>query len=164
MRYLSSFLLLLAPMCLGAQMLDVQPGARIRVRAPALVAGRVDGTVIARSGDSIIVATPSLTQYRLSLASLASVEVYQGRSRSLGALKGALWTAGITVPLVAATELDQSSDVNRGELIVAAAVIYGGTGALIGALIGADSWKSHAIAPRVVASREHVRVGVGLEF
>jgi len=72
MRY-ASLVLLALPLSLGAQMLDVQPGARIRVSAPSVVAGRIDGTVINRTPDSVVVATPGLFQYRFGLSSMASI-------------------------------------------------------------------------------------------
>jgi len=49
MRYALSLVPLMIPFCLGAQMLDVQPGARVRVTAPGVVAGRIDGTVVSRT-------------------------------------------------------------------------------------------------------------------
>jgi hypothetical protein len=36
-----------------AQLIELQPGARVRVRAPEVVAGRLEAVVIARSGDTV---------------------------------------------------------------------------------------------------------------
>jgi len=164
MRY-ASLVLLALPLSLGAQMLDVQPGARIRVSAPSVVAGRIDGTVINRTPDSVVVATPGLVQYRFGLSSMASIEVYQGRSHALGAWKGALWGGGVMLPFALIGTMDSPRGTDQAPFILTVETVYAGVGAIIGSIVGADSWASHAAAtPRVTAGAGATHVGFALQF
>jgi hypothetical protein len=152
------------PLSLEAQMLDVRPGARVRVTAPGLVAGRIDGTVINRTDDSIVVATTSLAQYRLGLSSLATLEVYQGRNHGLGARKGALWGAGVMLPFAMIATIDAPRPGDAFGVIAECETVYAGIGAIIGSIIGADSWGAHDLTPRVGSSGGALRVGASLRF
>jgi hypothetical protein len=146
---------------LGAQMLDLRPGARVRVAAPGVLAGQLEGTVIERNGDSIVVATVQTAQYRIALSSASSISVYQGKSRSLGAWKGALWTGGIIGGLMLAASGGSSEYTG---FVFEAAAIYGGIGALIGAAIGAESWSDHAMQPALAVTRNGAGIGARLHF
>jgi hypothetical protein len=64
MRRLALFLIALSPAVSRAQVIDVQPGARVRVTAPGVVAGDLDAVVLQRVGDSLVVAQQSAAQYR----------------------------------------------------------------------------------------------------
>src|SRR5205823_14272559 len=76
------------PACLAGQMIDLRPGARVRVTAPGVLAGRLEGTIIERSADSIVVATTQAAQYRIGLSSASSISDFEGRRRLPGAGKG----------------------------------------------------------------------------
>jgi hypothetical protein len=152
------------PLSLAAQMLDVRPGARVRVTAPGLVAGRIDGTVINRTDDSIVVATTSLAQYRLGLSSLGTLEVYQGRSHGLGARNGALWGAGVMLPFAMIATIDTPRTGDAFAVVAEVETVYAGVGAIIGSIIGADSWGAHDLAPRFGSSGGALRVGASLRF
>src|SRR4051812_8526913 len=164
MRCAWSLFLLALPLSLGAQMLDVQPGARIRVRAPSAVAGRIDGTVLNRTTDSIVIATPALVQYRLGLSSLASLEVYQGRSHSLGAWKGALWGGGVMLPLALLGTIDTPRGTDQAAVFFEVETVYAGVGAIIGSIIGAESWSAHTLTPRITAGGGGLHLGATLQF
>jgi hypothetical protein len=153
------------PIALQAQMIDVQPGARVRVTAPGVIAGRLQGTVIARMNDSIVVATPQMVQYRLALGSLSEIAVSQGKSRAAGAKRGAIWGAGITAPLlmigVAGDSTFRSSGEKAGFIAVGTAM-YAGIGALIGAAIGAEGWSSHVTTkPQIAVTASHAGLRIG---
>lgn len=78
-----------------AQMESLIPGVRVRIRAPGSVSGRLTGTVLTRTSDSLSIATESGVPLHLPLSRLTAVEVSRGKSRSMGAMKGALWGAGV---------------------------------------------------------------------
>jgi hypothetical protein len=101
----------------GAQPLsELAPGARVRIRAPGIVAGRYTGTVLSRTADTLVVASSAAAAARVPVSSLTSVEVSRGKSRSRGVLKGIAWGApiGLAVGLLAAASL--SSDPDYGGL------------------------------------------------
>lgn len=129
-----------------AQLADLVPGARIRLQSPTN-GDRVDGTIIARGPDSITVATLRGKQYQAALNTVRSVDLYRGRSRIVGAKKGAFWGAVIAaVPLViayAAANPKRDRWSRADELRFSAFVlkVYAETGAVIGAFVGADSWQ-----------------------
>ena len=164
MRYNWLLTLLALPLSIQAQMLDVQPGARIRVTAPGLVAGRIEGTVINRTADSVVVATPGFAQYRLGLNSLATLEVYQGRSHGAGAKKGALWGAGVMLPFALLATIDTPRSGDAVGVAAEVEIVYAGIGAIIGSIIGADSWSTHAMTPNIGSTGGALRVGATLHF
>jgi hypothetical protein len=152
--------LLLASLVLataGAQPFsELAPGARVRIRAPGIVAGRYTGTVLSRTADTLVVASSAAAVARVPVSSLTSVEVSRGKSRSRGALKGIAWGApiGLVVGLLAAAAL--SSDPNYGGLeetskgeFVAQSFAGGAIwGAIIGAIAGSERWDRYDLPTR----------------
>jgi hypothetical protein len=161
-------LLIAMPVAAHAQMLDVQPGARVRVVAPGMVAGRVEGTVISRMGDSVVLATAQMTQIRLALGSVTSLDLYRGRSKAAGARKGALWTGAITAPLLILGEIGDAtlSDAEKVGFVAFGTGVWTGIGALIGMAVGAEDWSSYAFKPTVdVATKgQGLRIGGRVSF
>jgi len=135
---------------LGAQVQELQPGTRVRVRAPSVLAGQVTGVVIARAGDSITVSRPEATPLAMPLSALTSLEISRGKSRSRGAGTGALWGGGIMlvlgiIPFADLPCKDEQSgpDCERiSQVENAAFSAVGGVmiGAAIGTAIGAERW------------------------
>jgi hypothetical protein len=129
----------------GAQLADLIPGARIRL-TPPFGSGQIDGTIVARTGDSIVLATPRGTQYHAALGSLRRIDLYRGRSQWLGLRKGATWGAAImAVPaIIAYAEASPRRDgVSRAAELrfsLFALGIYTGTGAIIGFAVRSESW------------------------
>ena len=160
--------LLDAPFAARAQMIDVQPGARVRVTAPGVLASRFEGTVIARTADSIVVASPQALQYRLAISTINEVAVSQGKSRSLGAKRGALWTGGIAAGLLTLAILPDTMGTagEKAGCIAFGTGVYAGIGALVGMAIGAESWSSHTMKPAVTVAGTGgaVRVGARIKF
>jgi hypothetical protein len=129
-----------------AQLVDLLPGARVRVQ-PVADTSRVDGTIIARDAESLTVATLHGQQYRATLGALRTVDVYRGRSRMVGAKKGAIWGAAvIAVPLAIAfvardPKRDGWSRKDELHLSLWAIRVYAETGAVIGAFVRAERWE-----------------------
>jgi hypothetical protein len=157
-----------------AQLIELQPGARVRVRAPEVVAGRLEAVVIARSGDTVTLTTPRGAPIPVPLGAITAAEVSRGRSRSDGAVKGLKLGTGIglAMGLLSAIGYDAGSDacgsepcendLTPGEL-VAASLITGATlGAGIGAMVGAEHWERLTIPARVVVRRDRDRLTLAL--
>ena len=115
-----------------AQLAELQPGARVRVRAPEVVAGRLETVVIARSGDTVTLTTPRGAPIPVPLGAITTAEVSRGRSHRDGAVKGLKLGTGIglAMGLLSAIGYDAGSDacgsepcendLAPGELIAAA--------------------------------------------
>ncbi len=136
-----------------AQKLDeIQPGARIRFRAPGFVAGRVAATVLRRSSDTLYVAEEDRTLLSVPVRSISAVDVSRGTSHGLGAWKGAAWGAGIGLVLGPIAALDSTSSGGKqsvGESMVFTSVGGAVIGAIIGGVIGSERWDSFELPSRV---------------
>ena len=64
-----------------AQLTEIQPGARVRIAAPGIVAGRYVGTVLTRSADTVELGAPGTSPIKVPIARITSVEVSRGSSR-----------------------------------------------------------------------------------
>jgi hypothetical protein len=163
-------LVLLAPLTStdAQQLSEVAPGARVRIRAPGVVAGRYTGTVLSRTADTIAIASSGASSVRVPVASLTSVEVSRGKSRSRGAIKGAAWGAGIGL-IFGVLTTGISDDVGYGsEGEYLAANLVGGAfwGALIGAIAGSERWDRYDLPARssLVLPVTPGRFGVGVRL
>ena len=76
---------------LEAQLTEVQPGARVRVEAPGIVAGRYVGTVLTRTADTVVVGNPHAVPLRIPFARITAIEISRGKSRTEGAISGIKW-------------------------------------------------------------------------
>jgi hypothetical protein len=164
------------PRPLAAQMSELQPGARIRVQAPGIVAGRYEGTVLTRTADTIVVGGPNVSPVRVPLARVSSLEISRGNSRAEGAIAGMKWgvpiMAGFGVVIGAAAASDDNtclgcSEIGSGD-VVAVTALFALSGAIygagIGALIGRERWDQFDLAPRTSLRIQSGRIGLGLEF
>lgn len=151
-----ALLMLASPLLLtavGAQPLsEVAPGARVRIRAPGIVAGRYTGTVLSRTSDTIVVASSAAASVRVPVGSLTSVEVSRGRSRARGAGKGALWGGGIGIGLGVLAAAAGSAEDYGGESdaeVITGSILGGAIwGALIGAIVGSERWERYDLPAR----------------
>ena len=160
---------------------EVQPGVRVRVVSPA--AGTVTGRVTAVQGDEFLVARDRLADtVRLSANQLASLDLSVGRHkrRWRGAGLGLLGGAALGAVIGAATyqKPDCSGeayfcDLGRGFDASFGAVVFGGVGAVTGALVGAgsaDDWKPLSLRSRtslelrMPRSTGRLSVGASLRF
>ena len=142
----------------GAQMLEAQPGTRIRIEAPGVVAGRFDGIVLSRTPDTLTIASQNAAPLAIPVARITGMEVSRGSSRADGALRGVQWGAGvgailglIYLPVVHACT-NCVSKPGDGEVLEN--MVIGGTiwGAAIGAIVGRERWERFELAPRVALS------------
>jgi hypothetical protein len=133
---------------------DLTPGARVRIRAPGFER-EIDGVVLGKSSDSVVVSTPAGVHHRFAVDSLRSLEFFRGHTRPAGAKTGALWGLGIGTAL-SVVSFGFAGDANsvssmRAEvvLIVWAVSGYGILGALIGSVVGRDVWNAVRLKPTV---------------
>ncbi len=165
--------LAVGPRASDAQLAELRPGARVRVRAPSVLAGRPEAYIAARSGDSLTLVVPNQSPYVVPLAAITSAEVSRGKSRSRGAIKGVIWGGGIGVALglfsLGSEEEDCQVDCVREEPGVWMVTSLGSgvlLGAVIGAFVGAERWERLHLTPQVAAdpARRTWRVGVTRSF
>jgi len=133
---------------LGAQnaapLAEVQPGARVRIEAPGVVAGHFVGTVLSRTVDSVHVGSQTSAPITLALSQITSLEVSRGNSRVGGMLRGLAWGAplGLAFAAMATTSSCHSvcsvPDSRKLVRIFAVSGVVWGAG--FGALIGHERW------------------------
>jgi len=156
-----------------AQQSEVQPGARVRIEAPGIVAGRYVGTVLTRSADTLELGTPKSAPIKVPVARITSLELSRGSSRSLGAVRGLVWGTPIGLVLgvlaAAGTSGDPYCYDNCGTSGgYKAGLILGGTvsgalwGAGIGALVGREHWERFDVTPRTSFDAPQRRTTFGL--
>jgi hypothetical protein len=130
---------------------EVQPGARVRVEAPGIVAGKYVGTVLTRNADTLTLGSPSAVPVKLPVNSIRSLEISRGKSRSAGAVRGILWGVPIGVVLgvfsVATADncdacFEAPADTEAFALFTASGLLWG---AGIGALVGRERWERFAL-------------------
>ena len=138
---------------LGAQtpLAEVQPGARVRVEAPGIVAGKYVGTVLTRSADTLVLGNPSSAQVKLPVGSIRSLEISRGKSRSAGAVRGMLWggSIGLAVGVLGVATAEDClacyESVSDDEALALYTVSGLAWGAGIGALVGRERWERFAL-------------------
>jgi hypothetical protein len=160
----------------NAQLSELQPGARVRVTAPGIVANRYVGTVLSRSGDTLHLGGPNAAPVSVPLNRITSVEVSRGKSRLHGAGRGILWGApiGLVIGLASANSLEDctafgcsdASSGERGAYVLASALGGALWGAGIGALVGRERWEQFDLTPHGAFDYRdgRTRVGVAVKF
>ena len=148
-----------------AQLADLQPGARVRVQAPEVVAGRLEATVIARRRDTVTLTMPRGAPIPVPLTAITAAEVSRGRSHRDGAVKGLAWGMGVGLAagMISAITYDAQSnacgaepcenDYSPGEVVAGGLLTGAMLGAGIGAIKGAEHWQRLTIPARVVVRR-----------
>lgn len=165
-------LLMVVSFAHGAQTAQAQTGLRegVKVRIAVPAAPRVTGVVQSVTPDSIILFTePSGIRFGIARPSVQSMWVSQGRSASAGAKKGALWGVATFGGLGILTAIAMASETSLGEgdpgMIAAGfAAVAVAEGAIIGAIIGAfvksERWKSVSLSPTVGTGANGLRLGL----
>lgn len=170
-RLLTLALLALPLASVDAQLAELTPGTKVRLRAPTAVAGQLKGLVIARTNDSVTVTRENATPVAIPLAALTSLEISRGKNRLRGAGKGALWGAGSASVLFALIPADDCAagesgpaceTLSVGESVALGAIGGAIWGVLIGALVGSEHWE-RAILPSQVTVAPAPR-GRGLQL
>lgn len=164
-----------APVAL-AQSNELQPGARVRVVAPGIVANRYVGTVLSRRGDTLQLGGPNAAPVFVPLDRVTSLEISRGRSRLSGAGRGVVWGApiGLAFGVATATSLEDCTDFGcrdatsgeRGAYVFASLLAGATWGAGIGALVGRERWERFDVAPRATFDYRagRTRFGVALRL
>jgi hypothetical protein len=136
---------------------EIQPGARVRVTAPGVVAARYVGTVLSRSGDSLTIGSPNAMPLAISTSRITSLEISRGKSRADGAIRGMKWGVPIGLALGAVTIgfadcADCASNSDDAGSALGWVAINGVSGAIwgagIGALIGRERWERFDLPQR----------------
>ncbi len=129
---------------------QIQPGSRVRIEAPTVWQERQVGTVSAVHGDTLFVAVEGIggDDRALTLDSIDRLELSTGRhgNAGVGALVG--FGSGALFGLLATAQAETApcgfSTCTAGEQRVLAVtvlgVLFGGLGALIGAISKTDDW------------------------
>lgn len=174
-------LVVLAPRA-RAQLAEAQPGSRVRIQAPGIVAGRYVGTVLSRTADTLVLGSTNAAPVQVPISRITTAEVSRGSSRGLGAVQGLKWGVpiGLAIGVLAAAGSDnpdnvyctgfdncgQSNGAFRARVITGS--IVGGAiwGAAIGALVGRERWERFDVAPRTSFDirRDGARLGLALGF
>lgn len=131
---------------------ELQPGTRVRVQAPGVVAGAYTGTVLAWRGDTLVLGSPASAPASVPVSRVTSLEVSRGTSRALGAISGLKWGTpiGLGLGLALLPSINSCRTCNKGEAS-SAVILYGVSGAIwgagIGALIGKERWDRFELPP-----------------
>lgn len=169
MRTLHIAILLLAP-CIAAQAQGViRPGAKVRIEAPGIVAGRTEGTILSATADSLVIAGPALAPLAVSRAMVSSIEVSGGRDRWMGTKKGTVigagWGLGLGMIVAMTAENCTGSSTPRSctplssndRTAIMGVMTYVGAfyGAIIGAIAGRESWTAVDLPARTAIELTH---------
>jgi hypothetical protein len=161
--FVISAIMLVVPISAAAsQVSELRPGAYVRIRAPGVLAGEVEGAILGRDNDTLRVARPGSAPVAVSLASITHAAVHRGRTRGAGALKGAKWGVGVGLGLgllnIAFSDCSgahcEASDNALG--VATFTAIGAGVGAIVGTVVRAERWEQLELprhdVPSLVAS------------
>ena len=123
-------------------------GSKVRLWAPTVVKGRLEGTVVESDEKSLVVGRDDRMPVRVSRQSITQLQLNTGRQRK--ALKGMLIGAGIGAALFQVTVSDNGNCQNaitvcttsRGQAAGLGLAVGAAWGAGIGALIKRDRWST----------------------
>jgi hypothetical protein len=143
--------LLLALLPLGtsrAQRAELKAGAHVRLRAPRVTAGLVEGVILEVQRDTMTIVPVSGAPLPIAIASVTEAEVYRGKSTRAAAKTGALWGGliSLAIGVISAGFSDtapgaKSSTGTRIGGAVAITVVGAGIGALVGGARGSEQWE-----------------------
>jgi hypothetical protein len=167
--------LLYAAMPARGQVTEAQPGARVRLSAPGIVAGSYVGTVLAREPGTLRVGSPSTPPLDVPIERITSLEISRGKSRAAGSGRGAVigGVIGLAFGLAAAvSDADNRTyfnyDTGRRDTLSRGAIVgyvtFSGavTGALIGLLVPKERWERFELAPRTGVDPRRRRMELGI--
>jgi hypothetical protein len=164
-RWITAALLLMASPLLGQE-----PGARVRVTAPAVSQEPFVGTYWGVRDDGTLAFTTEETEEIVGVSrdELELLEIHLGRHRHTIAGMTVGWLAGTAAGIaLGATEASQSDSEWAGLAVVAGAVVGGAAGLVLGTVVGAlavtDEWQPVSPpAKPMVAVQPSGRFSVGL--
>jgi hypothetical protein len=139
----------------SAPAIEIRAGSRVRLDAPGIVGDHMVATVIARSDDTLTVASQNAPPIAVPTSRITRLEVSRGDSRTAGALHGIKVGVpiGAVFGVLGLLLIDDcnycESPPNRGAIIPAFAASGAFYGAIIGAIVQHEQWAPFALAPRV---------------
>jgi hypothetical protein len=118
-------------------------GTKVRLRAPTLFSGRIEGMVIETNESSLLIGVNDRVPLRVSRQAITQLEVSMGRRRR--PLKGMIVGAGIGAAVYAIAGVsyqgDASASASEWAHFLGLGMLGGAAwGAGIGALINSDRW------------------------
>ena len=146
---LAALLVTLPLVTVDAQRAELRPGARVRIVAPGVVAGRVEGVILGVQNDTMTFAPLQGAPLPIAVAMVTEAQVYRGKSSRAGLKSGAMLGGGIGLALGVLSasfsdspsgESGSSSAGTRVGGAIAITVFGAGLGALIGNGRGGDNW------------------------
>jgi hypothetical protein len=160
----------------GARAEDPEPGSRVRIRLDR-EAGRkrggreVTGKLIEAGTERLVVALARDRRVEVSRATIERVDVSRGRSRGKGALKGFAIGAGLGLTFFGPARAVCRDDgflacVGEDAGLYLGTPLLGAIGAGIGAIRGAEQWRTveHSRGPRVAVAPLLAGGGVGVRL
>lgn len=168
MKHILVALLVVAPTLLEAQATSspttvILPGRRIRVETTQSF---IAGSLSAETADSLVLIDKNSARVAFSTREIRGIQMSEGKSHALGAVKGMGYGAAILGGGFAL--LGGMSGYPEAALIygIAGGMTGAVYGAVIGAIAGAEKWSApHAHVPRVtVGSAPSGATRVGLSF
>ena len=165
--------LMLGPIAAQAQYAEAQPGTRVRIEAPGIVAGRFEGTVLSRDNDMVRVGSPSATPVDVPINRITSFEISRGASRWAGVRRGAVIgiPIGLAFGLIAASgdadsrmywDAGGRDTASRGAIVAYSVLAGAFWGGVVGALIPKERWEPFALTPRTGFDSRRGRFELGL--
>jgi hypothetical protein len=145
---------------------ELQPGVRVRVRAPGVIAGELIGTIIRRTRDTLALADERGLQVAIPFAALSSVDISRGKGHSAAAVKGMAWGAGIGLVsgIAAASGVKSGDTLSKSEAIIGSTVGGAIVGAGIGALIGSERWERFQLPVHIAIARQRRGLSLGVSM
>jgi hypothetical protein len=155
---------------------ELQPGMRVRIRAPNVVDGQLTGKIASRTAEALVVTDERRGEFTVPVAAMSELNVSRGSSHSAGALKGAMWGAGLglgvglmfaAVPNSERHSHSGYAGYGLGPPTAEEGILLGCGGGLVigfslGALAGSERWdRVHIPASIAVVP---ARRGLGLRF
>jgi hypothetical protein len=163
----------------AAEQIHPPLGARVRVRAEGIFGGLHTGTVLRRSGDTLILSSKGEDPVAVPLSRISSLETSRGKSRRRGMIRGTI-VVGAVGALINLLDAKFGSDIcsfpcsgpvaerSTEKRVTAEGLLKGATigatfGALLGALSPQETWQRVDLSPRVslgVAPRGVMTAGI----
>lgn len=151
--FLTFVALMARPAPLESQTIAASPGSRVRA-TPAFTQPRVIvGTLMSPITDSVVITVPargaSVRRHAIAVSSLDRLELSLGPSRSAGALRGVTYGLAASGAAAIACALSAGDEADLCAVFaVFAAVPFTAIGAIAGAVIRREAWRTVYRLPR----------------
>jgi hypothetical protein len=159
----------------GAQVPTLMAGSRLRVQTAG--AGRIEGTLMSQTPDTLTIAQSGAVQRKIPSGVVGRIQASQGKSHGAGAIKGgkigAIVGGGLGLLVGLAISADGSctgegcdaAPITVGLVQAAAGAIWG---LAIGGIVGAEKWTTVYAPGRVAltggASQERALIGLRVRY